>query len=107
MGRRISRGQLRKLAKTRIRILWKKAKEVAKEDPDLASDYVNTAKKIAQKARISLPQKITRRICKKCDAVLIPGRSARFRIRNNRSTHLTVTCLHCGTIRRLPVTNQT
>lgn len=107
MGRRISRAQLRRLAESRIQILWKQAKDVAKENPDLARDYVSTAKKIAQKARISLPQRITRRICKECNSVLVPGRTVRFRVRNNRSTHLTVTCLHCGAVRRLPVTNQT
>ncbi|MGM0685779.1 MAG: ribonuclease P protein component 4 [Promethearchaeati archaeon] len=106
MGRRISRGQLRRLAKARIQILWKQAKEIATESPRVAREYIRTIKRIAQKARISLPKEITRRICKECNSVLIPGRNVRFRMRSNRSTHLTVTCLHCGCIRRVPVTNQ-
>lgn len=94
------------LAKERIEILWEQAQEVALEKPKLARSWVITAKHIARKARIKLPSRISRKICRNCGTIFLHERDFRVRIRNNRATHVTVTCKHCGTIRRFLVKRQ-
>ena len=106
MRRKPPRNKVRRLARTRIRVLWQYALIAAKEQPSLARRQMHIARKIAQKARIKLPRHMKRHLCKICGAVLIPGENCRVRVRSNRSTHLTVTCLDCGAIRRFHVTRQ-
>ncbi|TFF96537.1 ribonuclease P [Candidatus Thorarchaeota archaeon] len=94
--RRSARQRLQILARARIQILWEEAREEASKRPELARRHVRSAKRIAQKARIKLPQEMVRHICRNCDSVLLPGSNARVRLRTNRSRHLSVTCLRCG-----------
>ncbi|MHA1481424.1 MAG: ribonuclease P protein component 4 [Candidatus Thorarchaeota archaeon] len=103
MRKRSPKKKLKQLAHARIDILWKSAVETATERPEHAKRQMHSARKIAQKVRTKVPRHMSRRVCRKCGAVLIPGRNARFRIRNNRSTHLTMTCFDCGTAKRFPV----
>ncbi|MFW9846595.1 MAG: hypothetical protein ACFFD6_07600 [Candidatus Thorarchaeota archaeon] len=49
---------------------------------------------------MKVPRTVKRRICSSCKSILIPGDNCRVRMRNNRSKHLTVTCLTCGNIKR-------
>ncbi|MHA1588206.1 MAG: ribonuclease P protein component 4 [Candidatus Thorarchaeota archaeon] len=98
--RRAPRAEARRLAQERIDILWEQASDVASQKPPLARQRMASARKIAQKARIKIPRHIGRQLCKKCGTVLVPGQNCRVRMRNNRSRHLTVTCLNCGAIRR-------
>ncbi|MHA1883233.1 MAG: ribonuclease P protein component 4 [Candidatus Thorarchaeota archaeon] len=94
---------MKRLAQSRIDILWKLAVDASVNDPKRAREYMQSARKIAQKARIKLPRDYSRRLCKECGTLLVPGRNSRFRVRHNRSTHLTMTCLNCGSVRRFPV----
>ncbi len=98
--RRAARAEARKLAQERIDILWEQASDVASQKPPLARQRMTSARKIAQKARIKIPRHIGRQLCKKCGIVFVPGQNCRVRLRNNRSRHVTVTCLNCGAIRR-------
>lgn len=43
---------------------------------------------------------IKRTICKHCHTLLIPGITARVRVRRRRERHIVVTCLECQTIKR-------
>ncbi len=101
--RRQPRKLVRRLAHARIGILWEQARTVARERPDLARAWMRIASRIAQKARTRMPWHIRRHLCKRCGAVLVPGRNCRVRVRARRSTHVVVTCLSCGTIRRFPI----
>ncbi|NHJ12074.1 MAG: ribonuclease P [Candidatus Thorarchaeota archaeon] len=101
--RRSPRTQVRDLAKTRISLLWEQASKSARTNPELARRQMEIADKVAQKARVKIPLRIKRQICKKCGRVLIPGGNCRIRVRNNRERHVVVTCLECGAVRRFPV----
>ena len=96
----------RELALERVNILWKQSLEIVDSRPDLAKRWMTSARRIAQRAGINLPREISRSICKGCGTILISGRTCRTRIRNNRSTHLTFTCLDCGKVRRIPIIQQ-
>jgi ribonuclease P protein subunit RPR2 len=98
--RRTRQSETKRLARTRIKLLWEQAARIAKTDPEGARRRMQVASRVAQRARIKVPQGIKRKICRKCGTVLIPGESCRVRMRNNRAKHLTVTCIACGNIVR-------
>lgn len=97
---------VRRLAQARIEAIWKKANVTAETDPSLARRQMRIAGRVAQKARIKVPLHMKRGVCKNCGTLLIPGGNCRVRMRNNRSKHVTVTCLACGAIRRFYVRAQ-
>ena len=86
----------RQIAKQRMQILFQQAEEVFRTNPQLASRYVEVARKIAMSAKIRLPTKCKRRICRNCNALLVPGNNCRVRVKQRREPHLVVTCLACG-----------
>jgi ribonuclease P protein subunit RPR2 len=86
----------KQIAKHRIQVLFQQAEKTRRENPQLASRYVETAKKIAMAARIRLSTEHKRRICKNCNALLVPGENCRVRIKQKREPHLVITCLTCG-----------
>lgn len=98
--RRTKQSEAKRLARTRIEILWEQALEIAKTDRDGARRRMQVAARIAQRARIKVPKDIKRKICRQCGILLIPGENCRVRMRNNRAKHLTVTCIACGQITR-------
>jgi ribonuclease P protein subunit RPR2 len=98
--KRARQSEAKRLARARVKILWEQASEIAKTDPEGARQRMHVASRVAQKARIKVPQDIKRRICRQCGMVLIPGESCRMRMRSNRAKHLTVTCNACGNITR-------
>ena len=100
LRRKSPRKEVKGLARARIDILWEQANKAGLSRPDLARQWMRQASRIAQKARIKLPRFMQRRICRECGALLVLGKNCRFRIRHNRSRHLSVTCLECGTTRR-------
>ena len=99
--RKDPRTKARRLSQARVDILWDQAKREAEAgQPDLARQRVLSARKIAQRTRTKIPYHIRRRVCKSCGTILVPGETCRVRVRHNRSRHVTVTCFHCGAIRR-------
>ena len=86
----------KQIAKQRMQILFQQAEEVFRTNPQLASRYVEVARKIAMSAKIRLPTKCKRRICRNCNALLVPGNNCRVRVKQRREPHLVVTCLACG-----------
>jgi ribonuclease P protein subunit RPR2 len=86
----------KQIAKQRIQILFQQAEETRRENPQLASRYVEVARKIAMAAKIRLPTKYKRRICRNCNVLLVLGDNCRVRIKQRREPHLVVTCLACG-----------
>ncbi|MHA1958517.1 MAG: hypothetical protein ACW99V_08965 [Candidatus Thorarchaeota archaeon] len=106
MRRRQTRDRVKKLARARINRLWGFASQNASERPDLARRSMVSAKKIARKGSIRMSQEMVKGVCKECGTVYVSGKNCRVRMRNNRSKHLTVTCLKCGTARRFYVRRQ-
>ncbi|TET12139.1 MAG: ribonuclease P protein component 4 [Candidatus Thorarchaeota archaeon] len=106
--KRSTRAKARRLTQARVNILWEQALEEVKEGrSDVARRHMLSARKIAQKTRTKLPRHISRRICKACGTILVPGENCRVRIRHNRSRHMSVTCLSCGEMKRYYIKNKT
>ncbi len=58
--------------------------------------------KVVSKANVRKPKYLRRGICKKCLIPLIPGITARYRIRGLRKyVIISRTCLMCGWVSRL------
>jgi ribonuclease P protein subunit RPR2 len=93
----------KRLAMQRIQTLFLLAKEIFRENPPLAQHYVDTARKIAMAARVRLPRKYRRQVCKHCKSFILPGVNCRVRIKQQREPHVVITCLNCGKQTRLPM----
>lgn len=99
----MSRRRVEEIALQRIERLFSLAEEVYDEKPALAQRYVELARRIAMRARLSLPREFRRRVCRRCGAFLVPGSSSRVRVRQRREPHVSITCLRCGRIYRIPL----
>ncbi len=103
--RRYAKERIKRLAQTRVEILWHQALRNARSRPEVARFQMRSARKIARRTRTKIPWHISRRLCKKCGAILIPGNTCRVRIRHNRAKHMVVTCTDCGNVKRYFLTN--
>ena len=74
------------------------AEATGESDVERGRSYVQTARQLAQRQRLTLPKSFRRRTCDRCDAYLIPGKNARVRTQDG---HVVVTC-ECGEIARYP-----
>jgi len=95
--------QMEEIAMERVRILFRLAEEAFPTAPARAQRYVDLARKIAMRARLSLPRDLRRRVCRRCNAFLVPGYTSRTRVRQRREPHITITCLKCGAVTRIPL----
>ena len=87
------------MAEQRIKRLFSLAEKTFPERPELADRYVEIARKISMRHRVSIPGEFKRRICKECHAYLMPGQNSRIRLDGK---NMVITCLKCGTIKRYP-----
>ena len=86
----------KQLAEHRIQVLFEQADTIRRIDPRMSKRYVEVARQIAMSAKVRLQAKYRRRICKKCNMILVQGSNCRVRLRPKREPHLVVTCLNCG-----------
>jgi ribonuclease P protein subunit RPR2 len=91
------------MAEQRIERLFAMAAEIGGRRPDLANRYMDIARRISMRHRVSIPRRFKRNVCKECYAYLMPGRNARVRVDGN---NVIITCLVCGGIRRYPYGEQ-
>jgi ribonuclease P protein subunit RPR2 len=103
--RSYAKERIKRLAQTRVKILWHQAILNAKSRPEVARLQMQSARKIAQRSRTKIPWHISRRLCKQCGAILIPGKTCKVRIRHNRAKHMVVTCTECGKVKRYYLAN--
>ncbi|WP_309492874.1 hypothetical protein [Candidatus Hecatella orcuttiae] len=96
------KGETKQIARERVNILLNLALETHRQHPNLAQRYVHLARKIAMKHKVRLPARWRTMVCRTCNRLLIPGLTSRVRIQERREPHLTITCLQCGRIKRLP-----
>ncbi|MEM2937150.1 MAG: ribonuclease P [Candidatus Bathyarchaeia archaeon] len=94
---------IKRIARQRVQRLFLLAREIYREDPELAQRYVDIARKIAMTAKIRLPTEYRRQICRHCKSFILPGVGCRVRIKQRREPHLVVTCLKCGRHMRIPL----
>ena|SRR3989338_7675138 len=88
-----------KIAKERIEVLFKEAKNMFKEDPKLSDRYVYLARKIAMKYKVRIPSTLKRKFCKHCYKYLMPSVNCRVRVQRGKVVYY---CLSCKKFTRLP-----
>ena len=93
----------KQIALQRVRILFRLAREVVHEDPELAQRYVKIARKIAMRTKLRLPREYRRLVCRHCKSFILPGVNCRVRIQSRREPHVVITCLNCGKHSRMPL----
>jgi len=91
----------KQIAKQRIQTLIQQAKKTHQQNPNLATNYIKTARKIAMAAKTPLPPEIKNQICKKCNTLLTHGQNCRARTQQKRQPHIVITCLTCGHQKRI------
>ncbi|AEH37506.1 ribonuclease P protein component 4 [Halopiger xanaduensis] len=67
-------------------------------DDERARYYVQLARRVAERNRLSLPKQFRRFTCDNCDRYLRPGSNARVRLQDG---HVVITC-DCGAHARYP-----
>ena len=92
---------VKQIAVQRIQILFEQAKKVGKVNPNLAMQYVESARRIAMAAKIRLPIEFRRQTCRKCNVLFVHGINCRVRVKQKREPHVVVTCLNCGNQTRI------
>ena len=92
---------VKQIARQRILILFEQAKKICKANPELAVQYVFSARKIAMAAKTCLPLEFKRGTCRKCNSLFVHGVNCRFRVKQKREPHVVVTCLNCGNQTRM------
>lgn len=100
MARRVRRSLVKRIARERIILLLEQA--LSERRLELARRYVELARKISMKHRVRIPLPYRRLYCKRCLSPLVPGRTARFRLRSRRFPHIVIRCEMCGELRRIP-----
>jgi len=90
---------IKDLAVQRIKRLFELAEDEHKLYPKRSNRYVSLARKIGMRYRVRMPRELKRRMCKHCHSYLVPGSSARVRLRGR---YVTVTCLICNKQMRYP-----
>jgi ribonuclease P protein subunit RPR2 len=97
----MNQSSIKQIARQRIQILFAEAKKIGKSDSKLATQYVESARRIAMAAKIRLPIKFRRQTCKNCNAMLFAGNNCRVRVKQKREPHVVITCLNCGNKTRI------
>ncbi|KAH7919734.1 Rpr2-domain-containing protein [Leucogyrophana mollusca] len=71
---------------------------------ELSRSYVDTMKIVGQKTNVKIDPTVKRVICKGCSVILVPGTTAKIRVKTSKSHgHLvTYSCIGCKTSRRIP-----
>lgn len=99
MARR-RKGYERKIAAERIEILFRLAREAAREGrEERAKRYVSLARRVGMRYNVPVPSAHKTEFCKGCGAFLTPAKTSRVRLGRGR---VSVTCLKCGWTRRRP-----
>ncbi len=90
---------VKELALKRITRLLALAEQSLKDHPERSRRYVELAKKLSSKYNLTIPREMKRRICKKCDAFLLPGLNLAVRT-DSQTKSVVYTCLDCGAKKR-------
>ena len=100
--KRISSKVASEIANDRMSKLFELSNEAVRNgDNDRARRYVSIARRIGQKTRTPIPDDA--RFCKDCGIPMEVGVNCRIRIGDGR---VKITCLECGSIRRMPYTRE-
>jgi len=94
----MEKAKVREIAEKRINILFNLAeKEAEKENLKRVKRYIELARKIGMKAQYTLPKDLKRKFCKKCNMLLLPGKTCSVRADKEKKT---IKCFYCNNITR-------
>lgn len=79
--------------------LFELAKQEHAVHPERSERYVQLIRNISMRNRIGIPKQIKNRICKHCYAFLVPGKNARYRLKEG---FIVVSCQRCEKEMRFP-----
>ena len=102
MSRRVTqewKAEHKRIAAERVERLFELAEGVFGRRPELADRYVELAWRLKTRYNVKLPARLKRKFCRECLSFWKPGVSCRVRVQPGR---VTLTCLKCGRIMRLP-----
>ncbi|TFF89217.1 MAG: ribonuclease P [Promethearchaeota archaeon] len=74
--------------------------KIYQKDMNLANRYLAICRNIGMRCKVRIPRNKKILICNNCKKLLIPGKTARVRVRHNKRTHVTITCLNCKNFKR-------
>jgi len=100
---RPNRADVKKIAQERIDILLNEAVQGLQEGSEIAQRYVALARRIGMRYKVRIPSRWRLFICRGCHRLILPGINSRVRLQKRREHHLTITCLECGHIKRMPI----
>ena len=100
-----TRATVATIARERIEILVREAKEMALKDPDLSRRYVDLARRISKRTKVRIPGELKRYLCKGCGIALVPGHNATIRL-HARNSGIVITCQLCGSVKRYPASKR-
>ena len=100
-----TRASVATIARERIEILVKQAREMALRDEDLSRRYVDLARRISTRTKVRIPGELKRYLCKGCGIALVAGHNAKIRL-HVRNSGVVITCLRCGFVKRYPVSRR-
>jgi ribonuclease P protein subunit RPR2 len=99
MAGRSKSGEIKRLARERITVLFQRAEEFFPQNPAWSDRCVVLARRIAMRQRVGLEWQQRRKICPHCYRFHVPGVTMRVRIKKGK---VVVTCLHCHRQSRFP-----
>ncbi|EIW82870.1 Rpr2-domain-containing protein [Coniophora puteana RWD-64-598 SS2] len=82
----------------------KDSKRKVMSTSELSRSYVDAMKVIGQKTIVKMDPSVKRTLCKGCNTVLVPGVTARVRVKGSpvHGNVVSYTCNACKTVRRIP-----
>lgn len=86
---------IKRTALNQISSYFRDAEESYSKNMELANRYVDICRRISMRCKVRIPKIYKRKICNKCKKLLIPGKTSIVRVRHNKQTHVTITCLNC------------
>lgn len=93
------RRQRQKIASRHISRLFDLAMAYVHDNPTRARRYIEMARSISRKHKVSFSKEQKRSYCEACNLPLVTGSTARVRIGHGM---VSITCLSCGHVKRYP-----
>ncbi len=91
----------KRIAKERIDVLFGLAEKEFDKHVERSRRYVQLARKIGLRYNVRFDAELKRNFCKKCNTLLIPGKTSTTRT-DSKSKTINVKCTNCGDINRFP-----
>ena len=85
------------------KIMERALEEAAKGNIELAEKMGEFARKLARWTGVKMPRRWRYFFCRKCKSFIMPGITARIRVRQNRYPHVVIYCEKCKNYKRIPI----